>query len=104
MSNKNIKQNHFLQVKKILDQVDKQGDNANHFRAIVLMGDQRKQEAYSYIHAPQEDMENLLLHAIRTDDLFAYSVAKAMERYIEEKEQQQSNNSQTDKEHEENHI
>lgn len=101
MSNKNIKQNHFLQVKKILDHVDKQGDNANHFRAIVLMGDQSKQEAYSYIHAPQKDMENLILHAIRTDDVFAYSAAKAMERYIEEKEQQ-SKEPKIDKEHEGN--
>lgn len=101
MSNKNIKQNHFLQVKKVLDQVDKAGENADHFRAIVLMGDQSQQQAYSYIHAPQPDMEKLILHAIRDSEAFAYSVAKAMETYINEQEQ---NNSKSDKEHEENHI
>lgn len=101
MSNKNIKQNHFLQVKKVLDQVDKAGVNADHFRAVILMGDQSLQQAFSYIHAPQKDIENLLLHAIRTDDAFAYSVAKAMETYINEQKQ---NNPKSDKEHEENHI
>lgn len=101
MSNKNIKQNHFLQVKKVLDRVDKAGENADHFRAVILMGDQSQQQAFSYFHAPQKDMENLLLHAIRTDDTFAYSVAKAMETYINEQEQ---NNPKSDKEHEEKHI
>lgn len=100
MSNKNIKQNHFLQVKKVLDQVDKAGENADHFRAIILMGDQ-SQQAYSYLHAPQPDMEKLILHAIRSSEAFAYSVAKAMETYINEQEQ---NNPKSDKEHEENHI
>lgn len=101
MSNKNIKQNHFLQVKKVLDHVDKAGENADHFRAIILMGDQSQQQAYSYLHAPQPDMEKLILHAIRNSEAFAYSVAKAMEAYIKEQEQ---NNPKSDKEHEENHI
>lgn len=100
MSNKNIKQNHFLQVKKILDKVDKAGENAHHFRAIVLMGDSSQQEGYSYFHAPQKDMEAMLLEAIRTDGTFAYSVAKAMETYVNEQEQQ----TKTDKEHEKNRI
>lgn len=84
MSNKNIKQNHFLQIKKILDQVDKAGNNANHFRAIILMGDKNEKSAYSYIHAPQEDMEKLILSGLRNSETFACSVANAVEMYIEE--------------------
>ncbi len=81
---KNIKHDYFLQTKKILDKIDKDGENANHFRAIVLMGDKNKSEAYSWLHAPQEDIEKLLLHAIRHSDIFAYSAAKALEsRYNE---------------------
>lgn len=98
MGSKNIKQNHFLQVKKILDKVDKSGDNANHFRAIVLMGDKNESQAYSYLHAPQKDMEQLLLHAIRSSDVFAYSVCMALEAYYNESK---NNNKEQD---EENHI
>lgn len=104
MSNKNIKQNHFLQVKKILDQVDKLGENANHFRAVILMGDSREPQAYSYIHAPQEDIEKMILHGLESSEVFAYSVAKAIESYCNKHKQEEQNNPKSDKNNEENHI
>lgn len=86
--NKNIRQNYFLQIKNILNKVDEAGDIANHFRAIVLIGDKSQDEAYSWLHAPIQDMEKLLLHAIRNSDTFAYCVAKALEaRYKELKKE-----------------
>ena len=54
--NKNIKQNFLLKVKKVLDEVDKAGDIANHFRGIVLIGDHQESKAYSWLHAPQKDL------------------------------------------------
>lgn len=96
MSKKNIKQNHLLQIKKVLNQVDKAGDKADHFRAIILIGDKNEQQAFSYLHAPQKDMENLILNAIRNSDVFAYSVAKAMETYCNEQDEQKSNETKTD--------
>lgn len=91
MSKKNIKQNFFLKVKKTLDEVDKAGDVANHFRAVVLMGDKNEQKAYSYFHAPQADIERLILHGLRNSDTFAYSIAKAMETYCMEVEEKKNN-------------
>lgn len=89
--NKNIRQDFFRQVKKTLDKADKAADLGNHFRAIVLMGDANRSEAYSWLHAPQEDMEKLLLQAMRNSDLFAYSAAKALELHYEELKKQKSN-------------
>lgn len=91
--NKNIKQDYFSQVKKALDKVDKAGDLANHFRGVVLIGDKNRQQAYSWLHAPQTDIENLLLHAMRTSDMFTYSAAKALEaRYNEIKTKNNNDN------------
>jgi hypothetical protein len=95
--NKNIRQDFFLQVKKILDKADKAADLGNHFRAIVLMGDANRSEAY-WLHAPQEDMEKLLLQAMRNSDLFAYSAAKALELHYEELKKQKSNDNESDNE------
>ena len=87
----NIKQDYFGQVKKILDKVDKTGDNANHFRGIVLMGDKNKSEAYSWIHAPLEDVKNLVLTAMRNSNEFTIATAKAFELYDKELKEQQNN-------------
>lgn len=99
MGKKNIRQNFFLKVKKTLDEVDKAGEVANHFRAVVLMGDKNEQKAYSYIHAPQADIEKLILHGLRNSETFAYSIAKAMEAYcmeVEEKNNQSPTKSDKD--------
>lgn len=96
--NKNIRQDFFLQVKKTLDKADKAADLGNHFRAIVLMGDVNRPEAYSWIHAPQEDMEKLLLQAMRNSDLFAYSAAKALELHYDDLKKQNSNDNESDNE------
>lgn len=101
MPTKNIKQNHFLHIKKILEQVDKAGDNANHFRAIILMGDKNEKQAYSYIHAPQADMEKLILSGLRNSDMFACSVARAVETYFAEL-QQKEEQTKTDKDEKNN--
>lgn len=96
MSNKNIKQNHFLQIKKILDEVDKAGENADHFRCCILMGDSCQPQAYSYMHAPQEDIENMILHGLESSEVFAYSVAKAVEAYCNKHEAESDTQSKTD--------
>lgn len=86
--NKNIRKNYFLKVKKILDEVDKDGDIANHFRGIVLIGDKNESKAYSWLHAPQKDLETLILSAMKNSDEFTLAAAKAFETYCGEKEQQ----------------
>ena len=101
MSKKNIRQNFFLKVKKTLDEVDKAGEVANHFRVVVLMGDKNEQKAYSYIHAPQADIEKLILHGLRNSETFAYSIAKAMETYCME-EEEKNNQSPTKSDKDEN--
>ena len=85
--NKNIKQNFFLKVKKVLDEVDKAGDIANHFRGIVLIGDQQENKAYSWLHAPQKDLETLVLSALRNSDEFVLAVAKSFETFYNEQEE-----------------
>ena len=85
--NKNIKQNFFLKVKKVLDEVDKAGDIANHFRGIVFIGDQLENKAYSWLHAPQKDLEAFLLSALRNCDEFVLAVEKALETFYNEQEE-----------------
>lgn len=80
----NIRQDYFGQVKKILDNADKADDVAFHFRGIVLMGDKNRKEAYSWIHAPQEDMKNLVLAAMRNSEEFTMATASAFEAYDKE--------------------
>lgn len=99
MSNKNIRQNFFNHIKKILDIVDKMGDEAKHFRCIVLMGDRNVQKAYSFLHASPEDLKNLILNAMRNSDQFTYAAACALEAYNKElrgKDKQEQNNENTD--------
>jgi hypothetical protein len=81
---KNIRQNFFNHIKKVLDIVDKMGDEAKHFRCIVLMGDKTIPKAYAFMHASPEDLKNLILNAMRNSDQFTYATAKAFEEYDKE--------------------
>ena len=99
MSNKNIRQNHFSRIKKELNSVEKAGDNSKHFRCIVLMGDSNVREAYSFIHASPEDLQNLVLNAMRNSDTFTYATAMAFEKYdkeLREKENLKDNKDEED--------
>lgn len=93
----NIKQDYFGQVRKVLDKVDRAGNNASHFRGIVLMGDKNRSEAYSWLHAPLEDIKNLVLTAMRNSNEFTIATAKAFELYDKELKEQQNNNSNENK-------
>ena len=84
MSNKNIKQNYLLQIKNILKKVEKSKDAASHFRCIILMGDTQEKDAYSFIHASQEDMKNLILSAIRYNPDFIKADGDAFMQYYKE--------------------
>lgn len=90
--NKNINQNYFLQVKKILGKVEKSADAANHFRCIILMGDKQEKDAYSFLHATPEDMKNLILSAMRNSEQFTYAAACAFEQYDKELQSETKNN------------
>lgn len=79
--NKNINQNYFLQIKKVLEKVEKSADAAKHFRCIVLMGGLQEKSAYSFLHASPEDMKNLILSAMRNSEQFTYAAACAFEQY-----------------------
>lgn len=81
---KNIRQNFFNHIKKVLDIVDKMGDEAKHFRCIVLMGDGNIPKAYAFMHASPEDLKNLILNAMRNSDQFTYATARAFEEYDKE--------------------
>lgn len=95
---KYIKQNHLLQIKKVLKDVDKSKNNAHHFRAVVLMGDQRETEGFFYVHAPQQDIEKLVLNAMKCNDIFAYSVARAFDTFCDELENEKQNEQKINKE------
>lgn len=86
----NIKRNFFRHISRILSAVEKSGDNASHFRCIVLMGDKQEKQAYSFLHASPEDLKNLLLHALRNSEQFAYAAAEAFEQYGAELEEQEN--------------
>lgn len=81
---KNIRQNFFHQIKRILEVVDKAGNNAKHFRCVILMGDQQEEQAYSFLHASPEDLKNLILSAMRNSEQFTYAAACAFEQYDKE--------------------
>jgi len=107
MSKKNIKQNYLLQIQKVLDKVEKSKDAASHFRCIVLMGDKQEQKAYSFFHASQEDMKNLLLHGFRNSEEFTASTANAFMQFneeLEEKEQLDKQEQSNTSSNEENQI
>lgn len=93
--NKNIRQDYFSQVKKVLDKADKAEDIANHFRGIVIIGDKNRSQCYSWLHAPKKDLEKLILHAMRDSEMFAYCSAKALETiYGEQSETKNDNNNE----------
>lgn len=97
--NKNIKQNYFLQVKKILNKVETSADAASHFRCIVLMGDTQEKDAYSFMHAPTEDLKNLILSAMRNSEQFVYAAACAFQQYDKElSEKSKTNNNNNNEE------
>lgn len=99
---KNIKKNYLLQVKKILKDVDKARNNAHHFRAVILMGDQRETDGFFYVHAPQPDIEKLVLNAMKSNDIFAYSVARAFDTYCTEVTEVEDKNNKQQSKSEEN--
>lgn len=88
--NNNIKQNYLLHINKILDKVDKD-KTSDHFRAVVLMGDTNKEDAYCWVHASLDDVASLLLEAMRKSKEFAYCTAMAIETYYNELQNKESN-------------
>jgi len=102
--NKNIRQNFFRHIKRVLDVVDKMGDKAKHFRCIVLMGDQQESKAYSYMHASPEDLKNLILSAMRHSQQFTYAAACAFEQYDMELREKQKSETKNIENNEENPI
>ena len=93
--NKNIRQNFFRQILKVLNVVEKMGNNAKHFRCVIIMGDQQEQKAYSFFHASKEDLTNLLLHGFRNSEVFTEATANAFMQYqaeLEEKEESETKN------------
>lgn len=79
--NKNINQNYFLQIKKVLEKVEKSADAARHFRCVVLMGDKQEGKAYSFLHSSTKDMTNLVLEAMRNSKEFVNATADAFVQY-----------------------
>nr|WP_297653338.1 hypothetical protein [uncultured Prevotella sp.] len=95
MSKKNIKQNYLLQIQKVLDKVEKSKDAASHFRCIVLMGDAQEEKAKSFLHASPEDLQNLILSAMRNSKQFTCAAANAFMQYdaeLSEKEKSETKN------------
>lgn len=104
MSNKNIKQNYFRHIFKVLNVVEKMGGKAKHFRCIVLMGDQQEQKAYSFFHAPKEDLKNLILHGFRNSKEFVEATADAFMQYDKELQEKEKSQTQNNNNNEENPI
>lgn len=102
--NKNIRQNFFRHIKRILDVVDKMGDKAKHFRCIVLMGDQQEKQAYSFMHASPEDLKNLILSAMRNSEQFTYAAACAFELYDMEQREKENLETKNNNDNEANPI
>lgn len=98
--NKNIKKNYFLKVKKVLDEVDKAGEIANHFRGVVLIGDQQASTAYSWLHASQKELETLIFAALKNSEEFLFATASAVEKYYKTIEEEKPNN----KDNEDNQV
>ncbi len=85
-------ENFSRKIRNVLTEVDTAKGKAGNFRGVVLMGDKNKGQAYCWIHAPQKDLVNLLVHAMRESDEFAYCAAKAMETRYEELSKENKNN------------
>lgn len=95
MSKKNIRQNYFNKIRKVTEDVDKAGEQGKHFRCILLMGDANTKQGFSFIHASDGDLQQLLLHAMRHSNAFTYAAACAFEAYDKElrgKDKQEQNN------------
>lgn len=89
---KNIRKDLYGKIMKALDVADSIRNTDGHFQGIVLMGDRNRTQAYSWIHASQENMEKLLLQGMRESSVFAYSVAKALEKHYYELKKEEEHN------------
>lgn len=99
MSKKNIRKNYLNQIRKVTEEVDKAGEQGKHFRCIIIMGDDDTKQGFSFIHASDGDLKQLLLHAMRHSNAFTYAAACAFEAYDKElrgKGKQEQNNDNTD--------
>lgn len=95
MSKNNIRQNYFNKIRKVTEDVEKAGEQGKHFRCILLMGDEDTKQGFSFIHASDADLQQLLLHAMRHSNAFTYAAACAFEAYDMElrgKGKQEQNN------------
>ena len=84
MSRKNIRQNYFNQIRKVTEEVDKAGEHGKHFRCIILMGDASTKQGFSFLHASDGDLQQLILQAMRNSNAFTYAAACAFEAYDKE--------------------
>lgn len=66
------------------------GNNAKHFRCIIIMGDQQEQKAYSFFHASKEDLTNLVLNGFRNSEEFVEATANAFLLFNAELEEKQN--------------
>lgn len=99
MSKKNIRKNYLNQIRKVTEEVDKAGEQGKHFSCIILMGDANTKQGFSFIHASDADLQQLLLHAMCHSNAFTYAAACAFEAYDKElrgKDKQEQNNENTD--------
>ena len=99
MSKKNIRKNYLNQIRKVTEEVDKAGGQGKHFRCIILMGDANTKQGFSFIHASDADLQQLLLHAMRPSNAVTYAAACDFEAYDKEvrgKDKQEQNNENTD--------
>lgn len=102
--NKNIRQNFFRQILKVLNVVEKMGNNAKHFRCIIIMGDQQEQKAYSFFHASKEDLTNLVLNGFRNSEEFVEANANAFLLFNAELEEKQNLETKNNNDNEANPI
>ena len=102
--NKNIRQKFFRQILKVLNVVEKMGNNAKHFRCIIIMGDQQEQKAYSFFHASKEDLTNLVLNGFRNSEEFVEATANAFLLFNAELEEKQNSETKNNNDNEENPI
>lgn len=99
MSRKNIRQNYFNQIRKVTEEVDKAGEHGKHFRCIILMGDASTKQGFSFLHASDGDLQQLLLQAMRNSNAFTYAAACAFEAYDKDlREKQEQNKDKEDEE------
>lgn len=100
----NIKRNFFRHIARILKAVEKSGDNAKHFRCIVLMGDHEEKQGFSFLHASSEDLKNLILSAMRNSEQFTYAAACAFQQYDKELREERNTENQNTESNEEDNV